>query len=338
MAPARVASIDFTIGFAAMMILVLEITSNSPFWSMPLGSYMHQLLDDSFYALFLFLSGLRTTFISRSVLTEGPKVLNYFFARGFGVLALGVAFYLLCDSIIFLHLGVLLLLSIIFTQVNSSIIYFSAFMVFMLALTLPLSVSSAPNLAFKASSWWSDLLYLRSDAFVPLSMYFLFGLVFGRSNFLDDRWARFARILSFLVIGGTLLSHFASLEYFKSSYLIEDNSYSRLIPFSVFIYRPIFLLGIIPLCILLFQLGGYLVTKLENSPVLFCVMKMGQNHLSIISLGLLISVILHYTGPYGDTFTRIMAWTSLILVFIICFAFKKQFKVGPVEKIIQRFY
>ncbi len=338
MATGRVASIDFSIGLSALIVIVIEISSNGQFWSMPLGSYMHQLLDETFYASFLFLSGLRTTFISRSVLTEGPKVLNYFLARGFGVLILAVVFYFLADSTFLIHLSILLFMSIIFTQLNSSIIYFSAFVVFMLSITLPLSVSSSPTDVFEASSWWSDLLYLRADAFVPLSMYFLFGLVFGRSNFLNPNWSRFARIVSLLILVAAIFSHFATLDYFKSSYLIETNSSSRILPFSIFIYRPIFLLSIIPLCVLIYQLGAYLVVKLENSELLPSFLKIGQNHLSIITIGLFISSIFHFTGPHDDWYVRIAAWATMILIIAVCFIFKKQFKTGPVELLIQRFY
>ena len=338
MAPARVAGIDFTIGFAVMMVAVVEITGNAVFWTMPLGSYMHQLMDDSFYALFLFLSGVRTTFIATNVLNDGPKLLKYFTVRGLAVLLLGLIFYFTADSVLLIHLAILLFASILLTQLNSSILYFSGFLVFMLALVLPLSVSSSPNDVFKASSWWADFLYLRTDALVPLAMYFIFGLEYGRRNFLDVRWSRLARIFAVLILIAAFLTHFASEDYFRSSYLIIAKDYSRLLPFSALIYRPVFLIGIIPACILLFQLGTYLSKQLENSPSIYCFLRAGQNHLSYLSIGLLLSSLLHLSSPHPDLNIRLIAWLYALLAMTLCVIFRKQFKSGPVEWLVQRFY
>ena len=338
MAPARLAGLDLAIGISVLLAAAVEIAGSALNWTPALGSYTHYLLDDIFLAAFLFFSGLRTTFICSNVLSDGPKQFNYLTSRSIGIFILGALFYLLIDSIFLIHLAVLVFASITLTQLNSTILYFLGITAVLLALVLPLTVSSSPFEARLASSWWSDLLYLRNDSFVPMCMYFFGGMIYGRSDFINPQWQRFIRTIALLVLGGTIFTHFASLDYFKSSYFIEDRDTSRLIGHSIWAYRPIYILASLPLIILLIQLCSYLASRFQNVRFIQVMNRIGQNHLSTIALGLLVAFVVQFIGIENLDTSRLSAWMFILFSLLLFYIFRKQLKVGPVEWIIQRFY
>lgn len=340
MAPARIAGIDLSIGLSVLLIVVVELIGEHGSWTRALGLYNHQVVDEFPYALFLFISGIRTTFISTSVFSDGPRLLRYYIYRSAGVLILGVLAYFAFSSLVLIHLGIMLLATIILSQLNSNILYFTGFMVLMLSLTLPLTVSSSPTEALENSEWWSDALYLRNDAFIPLAMFYLAGMIYARSDFMSQQWQRFIRIVSVLVIIGTVLTHFASIDYFRSSYLLEVEDHARMFPITAFVYRPIYLMGIIPLVILILQLSTYLSMRKGDNLIVDGLSKIGQFHLSFFLLAIALTVFLGlFISPETPNgLVRWICWGSGLLIFLLITIFRKQIRTAPVEWLVQRFY
>lgn len=338
MAPPRVVGLDLAIGFSVLGLCGVEITGAANSWSHSPGLYTHLIFDELFVAAFLFFSGLRSNFIYSNIISDGPKQFRYLMSRSIACLILGVIFFFLNDSIFLLHLSLLLFFCLVLAQLNSTILYFLAFTMIMLALILPLSVSSSPDEAAEASAWWSDILYLRNDSFVSLAMYFFFGMIYGRSDFVNPKWQRFTRILSLLVLVATLLTHFASMDYFQSSYFLEGDGVSRLFPASPWIYRPIYLLGSVPAIILILHLMTFLAERYRDSKILRGLNKAGTIHMTIITIGLLIAAIVNILRIETIGFSRSIAWGFIIISWIILSGLYKQIRTGPVEWLIQRFY
>jgi hypothetical protein len=231
-----------------------------------LSHYHMYVLFDFFPALFLFLNGMTLSILLRDKRVSSRRTIGYNSKKGLVLLLLGIAFAKAMPLNLFFISGFVYLMAGSVVQWNNTILRLLAvFIAVATLLLLNLDVPSSPYmkiLTMQGTGWKQLVAFFVFNGYysiLPWSIFFVMGLLHGRSDLRPKGWLPPTSILAGILIVAALV-----LEAYCAMIYSFDHTSAISIPFvNVKLFTPAFVLFESAMCIIFVNLMVYLLRKVE---------------------------------------------------------------------------
>ena len=343
----RIAGVDLAYAISVCVVVAFCLSVGLSKGTSSLSPVVFNPWVDAFIGMFFFLNGITTTLMLSSKRQRTSKVHRYFVRKGIVFFTIGALASLFWPVNFLMTLGLLFALSPIFLQLNSGIVRFLFILVFAICVMSALCAASSLAAGTIGREGFDtvfvdlvDSLFVSGyDRIAPWSLFFLTGVLHGRSDILNRKKQRRSTLIGVVaIVIGSLVQVFGGT-FFTSPVSHDNELIFPFFPSPDFSIIAFLLFGL-GICIVLLNLCLKIMTTQRKKGLLTFLQRFGAlKHtffLNHILFGGLLCAIFQATG-----FQNVWIISCAIILYLsVYFAFvgmwKKPFTLGPVEWVLQQ--